>query len=101
MKTRPGSPEAHALSQIMFQSSRARMVFFTSPFQTRSHGASALTASMKGSLTQTDRLAWLMRVRFFLTVMNSSMSGWLSLSISISAPRRLPPCWITSPVATE
>ena len=56
---------------------------------------------MKRSETQTERLAWLIRERSFLTVTNSSMSGWSSLSISIKAPRRLPPCWITSPVATE
>ena len=101
MKTRPGSPASQALSQIMFHSRRAGRVLRTSPFHTRRHSASALTASMKRSETQTERLAWLILVRFFLTVMNSSMSGWSSLSISISAPRREPPCWMTSPVATE
>src|SRR6266568_4172512 len=101
MNTRPGSAEAHAELQIRSHNWRARIVFFTSPCQVRFQSASFLTASIKASETQMERLACSILPGVLLTVMNSSMSGCVSSSIIINAPLRLPPCCITSPVATE
>src|SRR5215831_11119104 len=101
MNTTPGSAESHAEVQIRSQSARARIVFLTSPCHVRSQSASSFTACMNLSEMQTERLACSILPGVRLTVMNSSMSGWVSSSMSINAPLRLPPCWITSPVATE
>src|SRR5947207_12371154 len=101
MNTTPGSADSHADLQIKSHRYRALIVFFTSPFHTSCQSSSFFTASMNLSEIHTDRLACSIMPGVRLTVMNSSMSGWLSSSMTIKAPLRLPPCWITSPVATE
>ena len=121
MKTRPGSAVVQALLQISAQISRALTVLRISTLRANSgfaatlarvgnwsaQSASSFTACMKASETATETLACSIvtgllvsgSIRF--AAMNSSMSGWSSSSMIISAPRRVPPCWITRPVITE
>src|SRR3954462_11683717 len=101
MNTIPGSADSQAEVQIRSHNCFARIVFLTSPCQIRFQSASSLTACIKASETHIERLACSILPACFLTVMNSSMSGCVSSSISINAPLREPPCCITSPVATE
>ena len=61
------------------------------------HSPSARTASMNASVTPTLMLALVILPISRLAPMNSMTSGCQTSQISISAPRRLPPCSI-SPV---
>src|SRR5688572_28257217 len=113
----PGSAHSQAAWLIWRMTSRALTVLTTSPLVTarRCQSASSTTACMNSSVTRTELLAFwywtdamslpsrLMskpassRTRIFfssraLTQMNSSMSGWSALRMTILAARRvLPP----------
>ena len=98
MKTIPGSPFRQALATIRSKMCRARRRAVTSPLRgfTRSYSSSFSTARMNSSVTATEMLK-LTSVRMSpLTVMNCSMSGWLTARMPMLAPRRVPPCLIAS-----
>src|SRR3989338_5354178 len=58
MKNIPGSPDAHADSQMRFQRYFALIVLYTFPPHWRSQSASAFTASMNRSVMHTERFAF-------------------------------------------
>src|SRR3990167_9658063 len=69
--------------------------------KTNGQSLSFSTASIKVSEIQTERLAPLILLKSCFTVINSSISGCQSQSISMVAPLLVPPCWTTSCVAYE
>ncbi len=125
MNTTPGSADLHAASAIRSQiflalTTLCTFIFFPRLFHTsispshfssysgsltsgKTRGQSAFfsTASIKPSEIHSERFAPFMRVKSCFTVINSSISGCQSQSMSMSAPLRVPPCWIISFVATE
>src|SRR5206468_9234973 len=112
----PGSAHSHAASEICRYRSRALMVLIVSPLvtETSAQSSSSTTACMNSSVTRTELLAfwyWIeweslpsrsmskpasRSARAFcssrdLHQMNSSMSGWSALRITIFAARRVFP----------
>ena len=66
------------------------MLFRVTPSKCSSHAASSFTASMKASLTSTERLNMRSRPGSRLASMKASMSGWSQRITAIMAPRREP-----------
>ena len=98
MKTIPGSPVCQAVSVIFLKTSPALSFSTTSLVCgfTRLYSLSFSIASMNSLVTATDRLKLVSALGSSLAVMKSRISGWSTLSIAILAPRRMPPCLITS-----
>src|SRR6056300_1231064 len=86
---------------ILFQRSSAFTVLNTLPSNTKSHDLFALTASIKGSVINTDTLNILKRAASDLAVMKSSISGWSQRIVAIIAPRRDPADMIVRHIASQ
>ncbi len=102
IKTTPGSPVFQARETSLSNTSLAFSLPSTSPEWefTRSYSLPDFTASMKSAVTATERLKLVSTAGSSLAVMNCMISGWFTLRMAILAPRRIPPCLMTS-VATS
>ena len=90
MKITPGSAYSNVACMIRFHRSRASIVRYTRPSNTKSQGASAFTASIKASVTNTLTLNIRNRAGSDLASMKSMISGWSQRIVAIIAPRRDP-----------
>ncbi len=97
-KARPGSPEAWAWRAISSHRAPASTSRTTWPVRGFLSGQPppALTAAKKSRSTMTERLKLASRPGRSLARMNTSMSGWLTASRPMLAPRRVPPCLMAS-----
>ena len=102
MKNTPGSPVRHAPSTILSHTSAASSWPVTAFVvgSTRSYEPPARSASMNLRVTPTEMLKFVICVRSSLQVMNSITSGWSTRRIPMFAPRRVPPCFTASVLAS-
>ena len=98
MKMIPGSPPLQAEVAIRPKSSAAFSRPAARPVRglIRSISPSPRDFSINSSVAATERLKFSRNPGRSLASMNSMISGWSTLNIPMFAPRRRPPCLITS-----